>query len=103
MPVAWDEVLSAATETGIDLAVTTGSSLVTQGASGRGLYPECGEKPFWIGKRRNAYNACVANAKQRQNFKTPTGAQTGSNKNLPLIIAIGAGVLIGGYLIFKKK
>jgi LPXTG-motif cell wall-anchored protein len=101
MPVAWDEVLSAATETGIDLAVTTGSSLITQGASGRGMYPECGEKPFWIGKRRNAYNACVANAQQRQSLITPTGAQTG-NKNLPLIIAIGAGVLIGGYFILKK-
>jgi hypothetical protein len=41
-------------------AVTTGVSLVSGLNANKDLYPQCGKRPFFTGKRRDAYDACVA-------------------------------------------
>ena len=96
MPVDWDTVLSAATET----AITTGTTLVTQGAQA-GNYPECGTRPFFRGKKLQAYDACVANAEATRQANTQDN--NGGGNNTLLFVGIGAAALIGGYLILKKK
>lgn len=96
MPVDWDTVLSTATET----AITTGSTLVTQGAQA-GNYPECGTRPFFRGQKRQAYDACVANAIATR--QAITQENNGGGNNTLLYIGIGAAALIGGYLILKRK
>lgn len=96
MPVDWDSVLSTATEQ----AITTGSALVTQGAQA-GNYPECGTRPFFRGKKRQAYDACVANVVATRQAITPNNG--GGGNNTLLYVGIGAAALIGGYLILKRK
>jgi LPXTG-motif cell wall-anchored protein len=96
MPVNWDKVLSKATET----AITTGTTLVTQGAQA-GNYPECGTRPFFRGKKRQEYDACVVNAEAtRQGIKQDNN---GGENNTLLYVGIGVVALIGGYLILKRK
>jgi LPXTG-motif cell wall-anchored protein len=96
MPVNWDKVLSQATE----MAITTGSTLVTQGAQA-GNYPECGTRPFFRGQKRQAYDACVANAIATREADEKNN--NGNGNNIFLYIGIGAAALIGGYLILKRK
>jgi hypothetical protein len=70
--------------------------------------PECGKRPFFIGKKRNEWETCAAKYRQTQNqFKgmtnTPpaTGAMSFISKyKTPLIIGGG---LLAAYFIFKPK
>lgn len=68
--------------------------------------PDCGKRPFFIGKRRNEWEQCAA--QQKNIMGTIPGEQPGSQsfaqKNrMPLII--GGVVLAAGvvYLITKRK
>jgi hypothetical protein len=68
--------------------------------------PDCGKRPFFIGKRRNEWEQCAA--KQKNILGTIPGEQPGSQsfvqKNrMPLII--GGVVLTAGivYFITRKK
>ena len=91
------------------------------------LTEQCGNRPFFTGKRRKEYDACVENAKltapapsynvpppggtttENDILEFPTG-NTGNNggemtqQNKTLLYIGGAALLLGAaYLIFKKK
>lgn len=41
-------------------AVNGGIGIVSQLNPNKNLYPQCGKRPFFTGKRRDEYDACVA-------------------------------------------
>ena len=66
--------------------------------------PECGKRPFFIGRRRNEWEQCQALAKQRQTQFIPAAGSTTESKSFiaknktPLLIG---GAVIGGLILFN--
>jgi hypothetical protein len=70
------------------------------------IEPDCGSRPFFIGKRRNEWEQCVAKAQQqRQQFGIMPGTETATGKSFlsknktPLLIG---GAIIAGLILFNK-
>ncbi len=67
--------------------------------------PDCGKRPFFIGKRRNEWEQCAAKQKAAFNLPpAPPGSQSFAQKNkMPLIIGgivVTAGIV---YFLTRKK
>jgi hypothetical protein len=95
-------------------AVTTGVSLVSGLNANKDLYPQCGKRPFFTGKRRDAYDACVAtqplppspNGRENNFFNPPSenGEQTFFQKyKTPMLIGGGLILAITIYKLSKRK
>jgi hypothetical protein len=90
------------------------------------LTEQCGKRPFFTGKRRKEYDACIENAKltapaPSYNVPPPGGTtpgddilefptgDTGNNgggmtkQTKTLLYIGGAALLLGAYLILKKR
>jgi LPXTG-motif cell wall-anchored protein len=69
------------------------------------IFDACGKRPYFVGKRRKAYEECARNValstpQQSGNFQQPIEEE---KNNTLLYVGIGAAALIGGYLILKKR
>jgi hypothetical protein len=69
------------------------------------IFDACGKRPYFVGKRRKAYEECARNVslstpQQSVNFQQPTEPE---KNNTLLYVGIGAAALIGGYLILKRR
>lgn len=94
-------------------AVTTGVTLVSGLNANKDLYPQCGKRPFWTGKRRDAYDACVAtqplpntNGRGDNFFNPPSdnGEQTFLQKyKTPMLIGGGLILAVTIYKLSKRK
>jgi hypothetical protein len=107
----------ALTSEQIDLlkgAVTTGVTLVSGLNPNKDLYPQCGKRPFFTGKRRDAYDACVAtqplppspNGRENNFFNPPSanGEETFFKKyKTPMLIGGGLILAFTIYKLSKRK
>lgn len=106
----------ALTSEQIDLlkgAVTTGVTLVSGLNPNKDLYPQCGKRPFFTGKRRDAYDACVAtqpapspNGRGNNFFNPPSdnGEETFFQKyKTPMLIGGGLILAVTIYKLSKRK
>lgn len=105
----------ALTQEQIDLitsGVQTGVTVVSGLNANKDLYPQCGKRPFWTGKRRDAYDACVAtqplpNTNGRgDNFFNPgeNGEQSFFQKyKTPMLIGGGLILAVTIYKLTKRK
>lgn len=67
-------------------------------------YPECGKRPFFIGRRRNEWQECVKNQK-RLSAKNPVFLRNKEenffSKNKSWLLPVGIGAAI--FVIYKMK
>lgn len=106
----------ALTQEQIDLitgAVQTGVTVVSGLNADKDLYPQCGKRPFFTGKRRDDYDACVStqpapspNGRGNNFFNPPgeNGEQTFFQKyKTPMLIGGGLILAITIYKLTKRK
>ena len=76
--------------------------LILNAAQQRKQFPQCGKRPLFIGKRRNAYDSCVQTAMQTNasNNSSSLTVQDWFKKNY--IYVVGA-ALITGVVIYNKR
>lgn len=69
--------------------------------------PECGKRPFFIGKRRNEWELCAAKkAEQKANAFNLPPAMQGANslvKEIKTPLIIGGVVLVAGAIFLLRK
>ncbi len=86
-----------------EVATQVAPTLINNAIQNRNAYPQCGTRPIFPGRRRKAYEACVANAVNMQ--QQARGASTTTQdylKNATPFLLIG-GVLTGLYFLNKNK
>ena len=99
MNVNWEAAGKAAEA----VAKTFGPTLINNAIQGRNAYPQCGTRPIFPGRRRKAYEACVANAvNMQQQARNASITPQDFLKNATPILLIG-GVLTGLYFLNKNK
>lgn len=67
----------------------------------RDLYPQCGTRPLFIGKRRKAYDDCVQNLINQSGTKQTPSTRDTLKKYFPYLL--GGGILIVGLYYLKNK
>ena len=99
MNINWAEAGKAAAAA----ATTFGPTLINKAIQNRNAYPQCGSRPIFPGRRRQAYEQCVSNALQLQ---TQQRAASTTNqdilKNATPFLLIG-GLVAGIYFYNKSK
>lgn len=65
--------------------------------------PECGKRPFFIGRRRNEWEACRAQSlqKQQQAAQTKQIGQSWIQRNKETLLIAGVG--IAAFLLIRKR
>lgn len=98
MNINWEAAGKAAAAA----AQTYGPTLINNALQNRNAYPQCGTRPLFPGRRRQAYEQCVANAVQLQNQRIASTTSQDWLKNATPFLLIG-GLAAGLYYFNKRK
>ena len=98
----FDKFKEAINKIGKELPETL-PNIISSVAENKNAFPQCGSRPFFPGKRKNAYNDCVQMAVRQSQLNKSSSTTTQDFFKKNYIFLLGAAAIVGVVIYNKQK